>query len=269
MRRRGDGRRFCREVFLWEMLSMAELFMRPTATRAFYSFEDVGLQGEIARHIHRLEAKAYLEHQPGGAKDRLYRLTEKGRLAALGGLDPTREWARPWDGRWRFFCFDMPANRSAERTRLWRALRNRRFGCLQGSLWISPDPAGQLRKELKGDRHPASLVVLEGAPCAGEKDGELIESAWDFEEIERRWADFDHRVKTGERSVKRGEFTRKDFRLWVEQTRDSWSRIVKVDPFLPLNLAPRGYPGEKTWRKKERAFRNIVEALSRRPLKAD
>lgn len=264
---KGDGRRFCREVFLWELLAVADVLMSPTATRAYSNFEDIGIQGDIARQIRRLESDAYLERQPGGKKDRLYRLTEKGRMAALAGRDPVREWRRPWDGRWRFFCFDMPADRGSDRSALWRALRERRFGCLQGSLWISPDPVEQVRRELKGDRHPASLILLEGSPCAGETDAELVESAWDFDDIAQRWSAFDSCIATGARGVERGEFNRSRFRDWAEQTRAAWRRVVDLDPFLPSSLLPRGYSGQKIWRKKEKSFRRIVQVLSDAPLR--
>jgi DNA-binding transcriptional regulator PaaX len=113
------------ELVLWEIMSLADLAVRPTATRAFRG-GDGGFDRSIERHIRRLEREAYLERQPGGARDRLYRLTEKGRLAALGGFDPEREWSRSWDGLWRCFFFDMPADKRKERMHLWRALKDRR-----------------------------------------------------------------------------------------------------------------------------------------------
>lgn len=259
-RRKGDGRRFNRKVFLWELLALAESLSRPSLTRSLTGFEERGFQGDISRHIHRLEVEAYLERQPGEKRDRLYRLTAKGRLAALGGLDPVREWGRPWDGRWRFFCFDMPADRAAERSALLRALRDRRFGCLQGSLWISPDPADQIRRDLKGDRHPNSLIVLEGTPCAGEEHSELVESAWDFDEISRRWSLFDQQVCEGARRAESRGFQAGEFWEWCGHTRQLWAEIVEVDPFLPATLLPAAYQGQRIWRKKEKAFRRMAEA---------
>lgn len=70
-------------------------------------------------------------------KRRVHRLTEAGRIAALGGRDPEAAWTTVWDYRWRLFLFDIPQTDNALRRKLTRSLSAIGCGCLQGSVWIS------------------------------------------------------------------------------------------------------------------------------------
>ena len=102
------------------------------------SFESWAYRRGILRHLDRLEHREWVETKPGGAVERIYRLTEAGRLMALGGSDPESRWSRGWDCKWRLVAFDLPEKHNASRVRLRRYLKGRGFGYLQKSLWISP-----------------------------------------------------------------------------------------------------------------------------------
>jgi DNA-binding transcriptional regulator PaaX len=81
------------------------------------------------RKLAALEAAGLVERvNRAGNLDRVIRLTESGRLAALGGRDPEACWRRPWDGLWRLVLFDIPETKAAHRVKLWRQLRSLGFG---------------------------------------------------------------------------------------------------------------------------------------------
>ena len=118
--------------------------------------------------------------------ERIYRLTEAGRLAALGGSDPEARWKRSWDGKWRMVSFDLPEKHNASRVRLRRYLKDRGFGYLQNSLWISPDPLEKDVKKLSAlGEDVESLLTLEAKPCSGESDESIVNGAWDFTHLNR------------------------------------------------------------------------------------
>ena len=76
-----------------------------------------------------------------------------------------------------------------QRERLRRYLRDKGFGYLQNSMWISPDPLTQEREILGGGNiNVESLLLPEARPCAGESDAEIVAGAWDFERLNRRYA---------------------------------------------------------------------------------
>jgi hypothetical protein len=66
--------------------------------------------------------------------------------------DPEERWARPWDGQWRLVLFDVPTGQNSQRERLRRYLREKGFGYVQNSVWITPDPLTEEREILGGGK---------------------------------------------------------------------------------------------------------------------
>ncbi len=129
------------ELFLYQLLWTADAAMRPTLRNLDSSFEGWCYRRGLLRQVQRLEQAELLEVKPGSEKlARVGRLTEAGRVQALGGRDPVERWGRPWDRTWRMVMFDLPETERALRTKLRRVLAEQRMGCLQKSVWIAPDP---------------------------------------------------------------------------------------------------------------------------------
>jgi DNA-binding transcriptional regulator PaaX len=118
--------------FYWAMDSLT----RPTLRNLTAGYEEFAHRRDIQGLLQALRRGGLIErtHPRGRA---VYRLTDKGRRRAQPP-DPTAHWNRRWDGAWRVLTFDLPAHRKQDRVRLWRALRQRRFGLLQQSVWIWP-----------------------------------------------------------------------------------------------------------------------------------
>ena len=176
------------EELLHLLFWTTDMFSRPTFRNLTDSFECWAYRNGFLPQLQKLERQRILERDSKHPGDRLYRLTEQGRLHALGGRDLEAQWSRQWDGVWRLVLFDVPMGQDAHRTRLRRYLRERTFGCLQGSVWISPDSAENLRKALgETSVQTDALVIMEGRPAAGEKDADIVAGAWDFSLLRRRY----------------------------------------------------------------------------------
>jgi phenylacetic acid degradation operon negative regulatory protein len=155
------------EEFLNLLLWSADLLARPTFRNLTDSYESWAYRNGLLRQVATLEQQQFLERDATAPDDRLYRLTAQGRLHVLGGRDPEAQWARPWDGQWRLVLFDVPTGQNAQRERLRRYLRDKGFGYLQNSVWISPDPLTAEREVLGGGKiNVESLILLEARPCA-------------------------------------------------------------------------------------------------------
>jgi phenylacetic acid degradation operon negative regulatory protein len=247
------------EEFLNFLLWSAELLTRPTFRNVSESYEEwayrKGLLRPVAtglrRQVTALEEAGLVEIDSARADDRLVRLTEAGRLHALGGRDPSVQWDRVWDGRWRLVLFDVPRQQNRQRDRLRQFLRNRGFGCLQGSLWITPEPLTGIREQLEGGRiNVKTLILFEGVPSGGENDAEIVAGAWDFAEINRCY--------TGEMTVleqfpsapPRDSTTAAALQRWAAAERQAWYTAVSKDPLLPERLLPKDYQGRSAWRKR-------------------
>ena len=250
------------EEFLNCLLWSVDKLMRPTFRDLTDSYESWAYRNGLLRQVNTLEKQQLLEGNPDAGADRLYRLTEQGRLHALGGRDPDQQWTRPWDGRWRLVLFDVPVAQRTRRERLRRYLRARGFGCLQGSVWVTPDPLQSEREILAGGKvDVASMLLLDARPCAGESDAEIVAGAWDFERINRRYAQHLEVLNQCPAGPLADNPTAKAFQRWAAREREAWLSVVTLDPLLPESLLPPAYLGRQAWQRRKEAFRRAGQQL--------
>jgi len=252
------------EEFLYMLLWTLDKAMRPTFRNLHESYEGWAYRNGFLRQVDKLATQGFLERRGGTERDvRLYRLTERGRLHALGGRDPVREWGRRWDGRWRMVLFDIGEDQSAQRDKLRRYLRARFFGYLQHSVWVSPHPLETEQAALKGAViNVESLILLEAQPAAGESDQEIVLGAWDFAEINKRYAAVLKILEDRPREPLDDSGAAKRLKAWARRERAGWSKAVAFDPLLPRSLWPRGYLGERVWKKRVKSFQGIAQQLA-------
>ncbi len=245
-------------LLLWS----AEKLAQPTFRNLTDSYESWAYRNGLLRQARSLEEQRLLERDPAAPDDRVYRLTWQGRLHALGGRDPQARWSRKWDGRWRLVLFDVPAAQNSHRARLRRYLRDKGFGYLQNSVWITPDPLEEERRILVGGKiNVESLLLLEARPCAGESDAEIVAGAWDFERINRRYAR--HLEILGQRpggALLSGAAARALLR-WAAAEREAWLDAVTNDPLLPARILPADYLGQQAWRRRVEVLREAARQL--------
>jgi DNA-binding transcriptional regulator PaaX len=113
------------EELLYFLLWSAEMLVRPTFRNVSEGYEAWAYRKGLLRQAQTLERRNLIERHPQDRSQRLYRLTEAGRLQALGGRDPETQWSRSWDGRWRLVVFDIPIKQNGRRDKLRRYLRSR------------------------------------------------------------------------------------------------------------------------------------------------
>jgi phenylacetic acid degradation operon negative regulatory protein len=250
------------EEFLNLLLWSADILARPTFRNLTDSYEIWASRNGLLKQVSRLERRQFLERDAAAPDDRLYRLTTQGRLHVLGGRDPETQWARPWDGQWRIVLFDVPTNQNTQRQQLRRHLRDKGFGCLQQSVWISPDPLAQEREIPGGGRiNVESLILLEGRPCAGESDAEIVAGAWDFERINRRYATHLKVLKDRPGGALRNDAAAKALLRWAAAEREAWLDAVTHDPLLPGRFLPAEYLGQQAWRTRLEVLRDASRQL--------
>ena len=207
-----------------------------------------------------LERRGLLESEVDAQRQRVYRLTRAGVICALGGRDPVEGWQRPWDGLWRMVIYDIPETDRRLRLKLRRELSSNGFGCLQRSVWLSPHPAEDLKRNLVKLKIDVSMVAfLESRIDRHFPPEKVAFRAWNFRRI-------DSLYKRHQALLKRApdvKATGSSIRQWALQERSSWSVIARRDPFLPDCLLPRGYSGKEVWRSRLRTLRKVAPHISR------
>ena len=250
------------EEFLNFLLWSAELLVRPTFRNLTDSYESWAYRNGLLKQMTRLEQQQLIERDASVPDDRLYRLSAQGRLHVLGGRDPEERWARHWDGQWRLVLFDVPTNQNAKRERLRRYLRDKGFGYLQNSVWVTPDPLAEEQQILGGGKiNVESLILLEARPCAGESDTEIASGAWDFERINRRYAAYLKILNERPDGVLRNDPAAKTLMRWAAAEREAWLDAVTNDPLLPARILPSAYLGQQAWRRRVEVLRDAGRQL--------
>ncbi len=240
------------EEFLYFLMWSADTLMRPTLSNMTGSFEQWAFRNGLGRRLQILEREQFLERQAADKEtapdERVCKLTETGRIVALGGVDPVAAWGRPWDGRWRLVMFDLPENLNRQRVKLRRVLKDLKFGYLQNSVWLSPDSFDVHAGKFAGARVDVeSLTLFEGRPAGGESDQDLVSGAWAFGAVQQRYDAWAKVAGQAPRIRSGGETTWKAVRHWAQRERLAWASAVEADPFLPEPLLPAGYAGRKCW----------------------
>lgn len=235
------------ELLLYQCLWMSGVMLRPTWRNMMGSFEEWSYRNGYLRQIHALEAQGWLESmEKPEDTGRVYRLTRKGCLRALGGCHPEERWNREWDGKWRMVVFDLPENRRGLRNELRRQLRAAKFGGLQGSVWISPDSVHRIRESLnKQAVSCGALTFFEGLTCGGERNSDIVASAWNFRAVHRAYDDYSSHAK--QMPTAGTKHFLEALVEWGKLERALWKACMDADPLLPRSLWPEGYPGEKAW----------------------
>lgn len=231
------------ELWLHILFSVFDGILDYPSATALSTYHDCRRQDEFLRQVRRLQQRAILEEarSPDSA-DRLYRLTELGRATLLGGIRPRARIQRAWDGIWRLVAFDVPQDRSVVRARWRRELRRLKFGCLQGSVWISPDPVHEIKTALEGAAvRTERLLFLEGRPAAGESDLQIVQSAWNLEGLARLHARHHDVLRKLPSPRTPARELRARLPEWFRREFLSWREILARDPLLPRSLWPPGY----------------------------
>lgn len=217
------------------------------------------------RHLRTLEREKLLERLEGAhSNTTLYRITEKGRLTALGGRDPERQWNRYWDGLWRFLIFTIPEKERLYRVRLRTQLRRHHFGCMQRSVWVSPDCLQLSREELQGlGVHSEHFSLVEGLPAmpvSGQKSRSLVAKSWNFSTINQAWEQLSRHLDVLDTLPRLDDYL--NLVHWFKKQFLYWRSVALIDPLLPTCLLPPNYKGIETWDYRKSVMKSFARRIN-------
>jgi phenylacetic acid degradation operon negative regulatory protein len=229
------------ELLLEFFLFGVELLTRQDCALILLGARETRGSRRLDAFLERLRQKHLLE-QSGRGKTAKFTITDAGRQR-LQPLDPSQNWNRAWDGKWRVFTFDMPSNRRKDRMLLWRTLRNQRFGLLQRSVWIWPhETEFILQSIVDATGIPECFCGLEASRVFLCDDEEIVASSWDFEEITRRHRSYlEHAVATPANAKRSPDLV--DLARLVRIEQAAYRYALSLDPLLPRALWPKSYRG--------------------------
>lgn len=225
------------DVFLWGL----DAISRPDCRLILAGLRYYEPEANAHTCLAELVRRRWIRREGRGANAR-FRVTPQG-AEQRKPFDPVAQWDAAWDNQWRFFTYDIPEKRRGERIVLLRALRARKFGLLQRSVWVWPHPAEPILKEiLKATGIPecfCGVVSHELFLCT---DRELVGAAWNFEHIgEHHHAYLDD--LPGMRNALRSAQDLKQLARAASSEQQAYERAFSADPLLPRPLWPKAYTG--------------------------
>lgn len=172
-----------------------------------------------------------------------WQLTTAGRQLLTDGAQRIYSFGRQdgagWDGRWLILLVNAPELTSQARHRMRTRLAWAGFGALPGGVWVCPDPgregeASRILAELGQSPAGTSFIASHGDIGAQQ---DIVAQAWDLRAVEGRYEEF---IATFA-----GVQPADDDETLTAQTMlvHEWRRFPFLDPRLPCDLLPAGWPG--------------------------
>jgi phenylacetic acid degradation operon negative regulatory protein len=201
--------------------------------------------GAARTAISRLARRGVLESSRDGRRSS-YRLTEGAadELSAGGAwIARFGERERVWDGYWTLVAFSLPEEQSARRRALRTQLRWLGFAPLYDGLWVSPDAANPTVKERLSAVAFGAMTVFRAAQVDLEASTSRSPvDAWDIDAIARHYEDFERQWRPLLPRVRRGQIAGAAAVRARTQIMDAYRHIPLLDPQLPTELLPSGWP---------------------------
>jgi phenylacetic acid degradation operon negative regulatory protein len=203
-----------------------------------------GLSEQAVRQaVSRMSRQGWLVARRRGNRA-YYAVTERGRRR-IEELSP-RIYGPviEWDGRWRMLSYTVSESRRGLRDRLRKELSVLGWAPLSTSTWISPgDTLDAARDAAAASGALSAVALFRGEYCGPLSDRELVERCWNLEAIARAYDEFIARYRPAVERLRAGAQPR-DEDAFVARLRlvHDYRKITYVDPGLPSELVPAGWP---------------------------
>ena len=201
-----------------------------------------GIAEKTARQaLARTAAEGWIASSRHGRLAR-WQLTPAGRRLLSEGAQRIYSFGQDgpgWDGRWLIVLVPAPDLNSQARHRIRTRLNWAGFGALPGGVWVTPDPG----REAEASRILEELGLADAAMSFTARYGsigaqrDIVTRAWDLSAVEARYEEFIAEFSEL-RPVTDAETLTAQTLLVHE-----WRRFPFLDPQLPRDLLPAGWPG--------------------------
>ena len=203
----------------------------------------LGVEEKSARQtLSRAAAEGLISSTRHGRRVR-WQLTDTGDQLLREGTERIYGFMRqphPWDGRWLVLTVGVPESQRKLRHRLRTRLTWLGLGSPSPGLWVVPDIGKESAVRAVIDElglHDRAFAWA-GSAVSGDP-AKLINSAWDLNDVEKRYLAFIDRFEGAKSPTARDAFVGQV--LLVQE----WRRFPFLDPALPSELLDYDWPGPR------------------------
>ncbi|HET6953813.1 MAG TPA: PaaX family transcriptional regulator C-terminal domain-containing protein [Acidimicrobiales bacterium] len=163
---------------------------------------------------------------------------------------------RPWDGSWVVVIFSVPEDQRDVRHVLRTRLRWLGFAPLYDGVWVSPRAHEGEAAALLTDLGVGTSTVFASRAVHGQGGGDPL-NAWDLDDLRAGYDDFVARFGPLLDRVRSGNVGAAEALVARTQVMDEWRQFPGLDPELPEDALPRGWPR----RRAQAIFARVYDAL--------
>lgn len=249
-----------------ELLALTQAYFEFVATRGKSLDWDRTYPDKRAYYMamHRLRRAGLVAYVIDG-KHQVLRMTGEGMARLPEYHAPEKRWNAKWHGYWYTLMYDVPEAHRPNRHALRRFIKDLGMGCLQKSVWVTPN---DIRPEYDDLDKAASIrdyaVLFESRTVLGYPDREIANRAWDFAGLGKAQRAYVYSAEKQLARVKAGRLTSAVLEQLGREEMQAYMSVMHDDPLLPKVLHPPGYQGPAVYRH----HRRLVKAIGRARLRA-
>lgn len=208
----------------------------------------------------RLRRKGLIVSYVEKAKPPRLILSETGRGVLPDYFNPEKMWGRKWNKVWYLLVYDVPEVDRKYRNVLRQFLKRMRLGCLQQSVWVTPN---DIRPEFDDLVMAASAgafaYLFEARTVLGLPNRRVVEDAWNFDRVNELQ---EYYCSVAEENIARlleGVHRVEELAELMRISLEGYHGAFVEDPLLPASLLPVDYQGRRALGLHRKLFSEISQ----------
>lgn len=180
------------------------------------------------------------------------RLTSQGQKRIKRDFPLLNIQKRVWDKKWRLVIFDIAEVSKRAREKLRKKLKELGFGMLQKSVFISPyDIAEDFAQFIANFGLEEYAYVLEVSTIVAGNPKTLANKVWHIDDLNEKYIEVvekienSHLTEVSDRLSQLNTEDKEKYQSLVREVRKDYIELILKDPFLPKELLPEDWKGER------------------------
>jgi DNA-binding transcriptional regulator PaaX len=196
----------------------------------------------------RLRDKGLVVNQStGGSVPQLF-LTDNGRNQIPAYFTPEKFWNRRWNDIWYVLVYDVPEVDRKYRDVLRSFLKRMRMGCLQQSVWVTPE---DIRPDFDDLSQTANIdafaYLLEARTVLGLSSDRIVSNAWNYDRLELLQTHYCDICEKNIALLDQGSPSPEELADLIRTSLEAYHGAFMEDPLLSSALHPSNYFGKQAF----------------------
>ena len=212
--------------------------------------------------VSRLRKKGLITSSQNDGSLPSLKLTSEAKAKLPAYYSPHKFWNRKWNKWWYILMFDVPEKERSYRDTLRAFLKQRHFGCLQRSVWVTPTDVRADYDDLNKAASVDSVAFLfEAKTVLGFGNQSVVREAWDFRNINRVQELYVQFAGENLKQLQKEAVSENEILQLLRMDNLAYAQAMSNDPLLPKELHPTGYTGPQVADLHQKLSRQAIEKI--------